>query len=196
VAHGRPAGSIRLFPGLGVVLGDTADEALRRHEALNGAAGEDALIAEFIKRHHANNPAFPTRLDPDRPLDPDWFTPRDDQPRPIGFTQALADLVAAEGLSARQIVRRTGPAGGHRLLIGTPQQVADDILDWWSSGAVAGFNVHVPLLHDDLQRFVDQVVPILQAAGAYPREYGETTIRDRFALPYPQTGAAADAGAA
>jgi alkanesulfonate monooxygenase SsuD/methylene tetrahydromethanopterin reductase-like flavin-dependent oxidoreductase (luciferase family) len=116
----------------------------------------------------------------------EWFTAREDQGRPIGFTQALANLVASEGLSARQIVRRTGPAGGHRLLVGTPQEVADDILDWWSSGAVAGFNVHVPLLHEDLERFIDQVVPILQAEGAYPREYDGATIRDRFDLPYPQ----------
>ncbi|MET0901320.1 MAG: NtaA/DmoA family FMN-dependent monooxygenase [Mycobacterium sp.] len=193
LAHGRPPGSIRLFPGLGVVLGDTRDEAYRRHEALNGSAGEDALIAEFAKRHSTNNPDFPKHLDPDRPLDPQWFTSRDDQTRPIGFTQALANLIAAEGLSAREIVRRTGPAGGHRLLIGTPREVADDILDWWSSGAVAGFNVHVPLLHEDLERFVDQVVPILQAEGAYPRDYGETTIRDRFGLPYPQARTSAAA---
>lgn len=186
VAHGRPHDSIRLFPGLGVVLGDTREEAYRRHEALNGASGEDGLIAEFVKRNRVNNPAFPRSLDPDRPLDPAWFTPSQDQTRPVGFTQALADLLRSEELTARQIVRRTGPAGGHRQLIGTPREVADDILDWWSSGAVAGFNVHVPVLHDDLERFVDEVVPILQAEGAYPREYDGATIRDRFDLPYPQ----------
>lgn len=186
VAHGRPADSIRLFPGLGVVLGDTREEALRRHVALSGADDEDNLIAEFVNRQRVNNPAFPERLDPDRPLKPEWFASHDDQKRPIGFSQAIHDLVAAEGITARQIVRRTGPAGGHRLLIGTPRDVADDILDWWSSGAVAGFNVHLPLLHDDLERFVDQVVPILQSEGAFPRQYDETTIRDRFGLPYPE----------
>lgn len=50
---------------------------------------------------------------------------------------------------------------------------------------MAGFNVHVPLLHEDLERFVDQVVPILQAEGAFPRSYDGATIRDRFGLPYP-----------
>jgi FMN-dependent oxidoreductase (nitrilotriacetate monooxygenase family) len=186
VAHGRPRDSIRLFPGLGVVLGDTRDEAYRRHEALNGADGEEALIAAFVRQQSASHEAFPADLDPDRPLEPRWFTSRDDQARPIGFTKALADLVATEELSARQIVRRTGPAGGHRSVIGTPREVADDILDWWSSGAVAGFNVHVPLLHEDLERFVDEVVPILQAEGAFPRAYDGATIRDRFALPHPQ----------
>lgn len=186
VAHGRPRDSVRLFPGLGVVVGDTTDEAIRRYAALNGVDSEEALIAEFVKRNRANNPAFPDRVDPDRPLKPEWFVPQDDQARPIGFSQAIHDLVAAEGLSARQIVRRTGPAGGHRLLVGTPREVADDILDWWSSGAVAGFNVHLPLLHDDLERFVAQVIPILQAEGAYPTEYDGATIRDRFALPYPR----------
>jgi FMN-dependent oxidoreductase (nitrilotriacetate monooxygenase family) len=186
VAHGRPRDSIRLLPGLGVVLGDTREEAYRRHEALNGSHSEEELIADFAKQHRASNTAFPKNLDPDRPLNPEWFTSHEDQTRPIGFTQALADLVASEGLSARQVVRRTGPAGGHRLVIGTPRDVADDIIDWWSSGAVAGFNVHVPLLHEDLELFVDQVVPILQAEGVYPRTYDDVTIRDRFGLPYPQ----------
>jgi FMN-dependent oxidoreductase (nitrilotriacetate monooxygenase family) len=186
VAHGRPHDSIRLLPGLGVVLGDTREEAYRRHEALNGADSEDGLIADFISRHSANHPEFPADLDPNRILQPRWFTARDDQTRPIGFTQAVADLVAGEELTVRQIIRRTGPAGGHRLVIGTPREVAEDILEWWSSGAVAGFNVHVPVLHEDLERFVDQVVPILQAEGAFPRSYDGATIRDRFGLPYPQ----------
>ena len=48
--------------------------------------------------------------------------------------------------------------------------------------------VHLPLLHEDLERFVDQVVPILQADGVFPRDYDEAgaTIRDRFGLAAPR----------
>lgn len=45
--------------------------------------------------------------------------------------------------------------------------------------------MHLPVLHVDLERFVDEVVPILQGEGAYPKEYDGATIRDRFALAYP-----------
>lgn len=186
VAHGRPRDSIRLFPGLGVILGDTREEAYRRHEALNGFADEDGLIADFERRNRSGNDAFPDKLDPDQPLDPCWFVPDEDRNFPLGFSQAIHDLVSTEEITARQFVRLVGPVGGHRQIVGTPREVADDILDWWSSGAVAGFNIHLPLLPDDIDLFVDQVVPILQSEGAYPKEYDGVTIRDRFGLPDPR----------
>ncbi|MBD0021634.1 NtaA/DmoA family FMN-dependent monooxygenase [Gordonia pseudamarae] len=185
VVHGRSGGDIRLLPGLGVVLGDTTAEAYRRQEALEGAGDEDALVAQLLTRLRKNNPLLPADVDADRPLRPEWFTSTDDQGRPIGFTQALHDVIAEEELTARRLVRRVGPAGGHRVVVGTPREVADDIIDWWSGGHVAGFNVHLPLLHEDLDRFVTQVVPILQAEGVYPTAYEEPTIRGRFGLPTP-----------
>lgn len=107
---------------------------------------------------------------------------------PDRFTQALHDLVELEGLTPRQLVRRSGGAGGHRLVVGSPKEVADALIDWWADGAVSGFNVHLPLLHEDLQRFVDQVVPILRAEGVFPAGYEESgaTIRERFGLPDPR----------
>ena len=37
------------------------------------------------------------------------------------------------------------------------------------------------------KRFVQQVVPILQAQGVFPKEYDAPTIRGRFGLPDPRT---------
>jgi hypothetical protein len=37
------------------------------------------------------------------------------------------------------------------------------------------------------KRFVQQVVPILQAEGVFPKEYDAPTIRGRFGLPDPRT---------
>jgi alkanesulfonate monooxygenase SsuD/methylene tetrahydromethanopterin reductase-like flavin-dependent oxidoreductase (luciferase family) len=143
-------------------------------------------MASFLRQQRAFNPAFPEHIDLDKPLDPEWFLPREDQQRPMGFTKALYDLVDLEGLSTRQIIRRAGGAGGHRLVVGTPREVADALIDWWAAGAVSGFNVHLPLLHEDLERFVRQVVPILQAEGVFPKEYDAPTIRGRFGLPDPR----------
>ena len=72
-------------------------------------------------------------------------------------------------------------------MAGTPREVAGALIDWWAAGAVSGFNVHLPLLHEDLERFVRQVVPILQAEGVFPKEYDAPTIRGRFGLPDPRT---------
>lgn len=185
--HGRSPQDVRLFPGANVVLGEDEADARRRHEYFNGAENEEDLIARFLRTQRNANPDFPEFVDYDKPLDPEWFASRDDQKRPIGFTQAVQDLIALEGLTAREVVRRTGAGGGHRLIVGSPKQVADALIDWWADGLVAGFNIHFPVLPNDLESFVDQVVPILQAEGVYPRTYEESgpTIRDRFGLPYP-----------
>jgi FMN-dependent oxidoreductase (nitrilotriacetate monooxygenase family) len=186
-AHGRAPDSIRLFPGASVFVGDTHEEALRRHEVFSGVDSEEGLIASFLRQQRAASPGFPEHIDPDKPLRPEWFVPREGQQRPIGFTKALCDLVELEGSTIRQIIRRTGAAGGHRLVAGTPREVAGALIDWWAAGAVSGFNVHLPLLHEDLERFVRQVVPILQAEGVFPKEYDAPTIRGRFGLPDPRT---------
>ena len=186
-AHGRAPDSIRLFPGASVFVGDTHEEALRRHEVFSGVDSEEGLIASFLRQQRAASPGFPEHIDPDKPLRPEWFVPREGQQRPIGFTKALCDLVELEGPTTRQIIRRTGAAGGHRLVAGTPREVAGALIDWWAAGAVSGFNVHLPLLHEDLERFVRQVVPILQAEGVFPKEYDAPTIRGRFGLPDPRT---------
>lgn len=183
--HGRPADSIRVFPGVNVYLGDTRSEALRRHEVFSGASGEDDLIARFLHQQRELNPAFPDRVSADTPLRAEWFEPQEDQTRPIGFSKALRELVRLEEPTARRIVRLVGGAGGHRLVIGTPKEVADALIDWWADGIVAGYNAHFPLLPGDLERFVRQVVPILQAEGVFPTGYDAPTIRGRFGLPHP-----------
>lgn len=190
VAQGRDPRDLRVLPGVNVVVGDTAAEARARHLAFQGVRDEEELVARtFAQLRTTGRPAIPTRLDPDRVLDPAWFEPDPTRDAPVGFARALQDLVATEGLTARELVTRHGDPGGHRLVVGTPRQVADALTGWWADGVVDGYVVHLPLLPGDLERFVDQVVPLLQADGVAARDYDEAgvTIRDRFGLPVPSS---------
>jgi alkanesulfonate monooxygenase SsuD/methylene tetrahydromethanopterin reductase-like flavin-dependent oxidoreductase (luciferase family) len=180
VRHGREPGSIRLLPGLVPVIGCNRQEALRRHEALHAAPGEAQLIADFVARAGLSG----RRVDPDEVLDPAWFAWTEDQSAPVGFTRAFTDLAANEQVTPRQAVRRY--EGGHRLVVGTPEEVAEDILGWWRDGTVDGFTLQPPVLPDDLERFVRLVVPLLREAGALPDHYEHATIRDRFGLAVPR----------
>ncbi|SHE33236.1 FMN-dependent oxidoreductase, nitrilotriacetate monooxygenase family [Lampropedia hyalina DSM 16112] len=176
---GREPGSVRLLPGLVVITAASYEQALRRHEQVSGAGSADGLLARFAQEIGADLSSF----DPDAVLDPDLFKSDPDQSRPIGFSQALVELLAHEPLTAREIVRRY--EGGHRLVLGTPEQVAHAIIEWWEAGLVDGYIIQLPNLPDDLQTFVAQVVPILQAQGVYRRHYAEATVRQRFGLPQP-----------
>lgn len=178
-AFGRDPSGIRIVPGLVVILGETREEALRKHELFTGAGSEDGLLAAFARE----NGIDPATFDPDAVLEAERFIPDPNRQWAVGMGLGLSDLLAHEKLTARQAVRRS--AGHHRLLLGTPEEVADGIIDLWQDGTVDGYTLQPPRAPDDIAEFVEKVVPILQDRGVYPREYEGATVRDRYNLPYP-----------
>lgn len=178
-AIGRDPGTILLVPGLVPIVADSREEALRLHEKLSGVADEDALLRAFA----VENGLDPETLDPDAPLDPRAFVPDQDRVVAVGFTQGLVDLLTHETLTARQAVRRS--AGNHRLVLGTPEEVADQIVDLWADGTVDGYTIQPPRAPDDIAIFVDRVIPILQERGVFRRDYAGDTLRQRYGLPHP-----------
>ena len=82
-------------------------------------------------------------------------------------------------------MHRLAGARGHRVVVGTPEQIADEIQTWHESGAADGFNVMPPWLHGGFDAFVDHVVPILRARGLFRSEYAGATLREHFGLGRP-----------
>jgi hypothetical protein len=99
----------------------------------------------------------------------------------------VTDLGRREGLTVRQVIARLGGGRGHRTFTGTPEQVADTLEQWFREGAADGFNIMAPLLPSQLETFVDQVVPILQARGLFRVEYEGTTLREHYGLDRPSS---------
>jgi FMN-dependent oxidoreductase (nitrilotriacetate monooxygenase family) len=180
VALGRDPSGIRIIPGFVPIIADSRAEALRKHELLSGAGSEDGLIARFI----AENGLDPHRFDPDAILDPEQFAPDPNRLLALGMTLGLVDLLRHEKLTARQAVRRS--EGHHRLVLGTPEEIADALIEFWADGAVDGYTIQPPRAPDDIIEFVDKVIPILQDRGVFRREYEPGTVRDRYGLPYPE----------
>jgi alkanesulfonate monooxygenase SsuD/methylene tetrahydromethanopterin reductase-like flavin-dependent oxidoreductase (luciferase family) len=92
---------------------------------------------------------------------------------------------ANERLTVRQLLVRLGTGRGHHTVVGTPEQVAASLHDWWSQGAADGFNVMPAVLPAGLRDFVDQVVPLLQKRGVFRTEYTGHTLRDHYGLSRP-----------
>jgi FMN-dependent oxidoreductase (nitrilotriacetate monooxygenase family) len=178
-AYGRDPSSVRLMPGLVAIVGESREEALRKHELFSSAGSEEGLLARFAQAHGID----PAGFDPDAPLDPERFVPDPDRIQALGFTLGLVDLLTHDSLTARQAVRRS--EGNHRLVLGTAEEVADQIIDLWEDGTVDGYTLQPPRAPDDIAEFVDQVIPILQDRGVYPRAYDGGTVRDRYGLAYP-----------
>jgi N-acetyl-S-(2-succino)cysteine monooxygenase len=78
-----------------------------------------------------------------------------------------------------------GGGRGHRTFAGTPEQLAGDLERWFAEGAADGFNVMAPALPGDLERFIEQVLPILRARGLVRTEYEGRTLREHYGLQRP-----------
>ncbi|MWL74792.1 LLM class flavin-dependent oxidoreductase, partial [Escherichia coli] len=68
---------------------------------------------------------------------------------------------------------------------GTPQEVADGLQQWFDARGADGFIIQggTP---ETFPRFVDEVVPILQARGLFRTDYPGTTLRDSLGLEQPE----------
>lgn len=174
---GRDPAGILLVPGLVPIVAESRAAALKLHEKLSGARDEDDLVAAFARQFGLD----PARLDPDKVITAEDVMPDPDQAGALGFLLGTVELLRHEALTPRQVVRRS--AGNHRLVLGTAEEVADQIIDLWQDGTVDGYTVQPPRSPEDIEIFVEQVVPILQARGVYRRDYRpDETIRDRYGL--------------
>ena len=86
----------------------------------------------------------------------------------------------------RQLLAKLGGGRGHRTVVGTPEQIAATIAEWWNAHAADGFNVMAPVLPSGLEAFVDEVVPLLQRRGLFRSEYTGSTLREHYGLALPK----------
>lgn len=183
-AAGRNPDDVKILPGLITTIGSTDAEAVARHALLNGPAGASATRA----RLELTLGVSLAELDWDRPL-PESILRGPPDPKAysgsLGFRESIVGLARERDLTVAQLVRELAGSSGHRAVVGTPEQVADTIEDWFRRGAADGFNLMPDALPSGLTTFVDEVVPILRQRGLFRHEYAETTLRDRLGVPLP-----------
>lgn len=174
-AQGRPADAVRILPGLSFILGGTEAEARARSDALNELAG-DRRLHNFAWQLGVDADA----LSWDKPL-PDWLLQTTELSRVSqGARDVVLNLARRERLTVRQLLDRV--ITWHRLVIGTPEQLADAISEWFLAGAVDGFNLMPDVQPSGLEAFVDHVVPILRRRGLFRQSYEGNTLRDHLGL--------------
>jgi alkanesulfonate monooxygenase SsuD/methylene tetrahydromethanopterin reductase-like flavin-dependent oxidoreductase (luciferase family) len=85
----------------------------------------------------------------------------------------------------REVLRELGGGTGHRIFVGTPEALADDMERWLQAGAADGFNLMPDVFPDGLEILVNEVVPILRRKGIFRHEYTGRTLRHHFGLARP-----------
>ncbi|HVT92616.1 MAG TPA: LLM class flavin-dependent oxidoreductase [Bryobacteraceae bacterium] len=175
---GRDPALIRILPGLGTVIGGTEAEAQRRHRELIELIPIESSLAMMERTLGLTLGA----ADLDRELPADLPIPPNIPETHFKSTVALA---RREKLTVRQLIHRL-PGSTQRIVVGTPEQIADDLAHWFQAGAADGFTLRPDVLPDGLAAFVDHVVPILQRRGLFRRDYEHSTLRGHLGLPVPR----------
>nr|WP_282581211.1 LLM class flavin-dependent oxidoreductase [Ralstonia insidiosa] len=189
-ALGRGAEAIRVLPGLTTILGATEAQARARRDQL-----VDLIPWDYSLTRLAGILGIPVdRLQLDARLPDDLPLPNNGNGNHTFFTVTLA-LARKQGLTVRALIRELAGGGGHRVLVGTPEQIADEIEHWFRHGAADGFNLMPDALPGGLQDFVDGVVPILPRRGIFRTDYAGRTLREHFGLARPASQAETRAAA-
>lgn len=184
--YGRPNNSILVLAGLATIIGSTEAEAKRRQDELRDLIPLEYSLARLAGVLQVNR----RRLELDAPLPGDIPLPADGGHT---FFRATVALARREGLTVRGLIRALNGGTGHRTIVGTPKDIADDIETWFTAGAADGFNLMPDVLPHGLDVFVDEVVPILRRRGLFRHEYSGRTLRDHLGLARPDNPYAAAA---
>jgi len=177
---GRDPNELKIMPGLSTVIGSTEAEAQARCDALDAYQGPDGVLSQVAAR--VGIPV--SELDPDAELP--WDRLGDLTPPERGshgFFEAQIKLARRERLTVRQLGRRI--RSGHRLVVGSPEQIADTLEEWFLAGAADGFNLMPDAFPSGAEIFVDHVVPLLRRRGVFRTEYTGTTLREHLGLSRP-----------
>ncbi|WP_343315262.1 LLM class flavin-dependent oxidoreductase [Brucella sp. BE17] len=174
---GRDPDSVAVMPGFMPVIGTSFEDAAEKLKQLN--RWTDIKSAMPLLEERIGHDLSPYDLDgplPDLPLS--------DQLR--SRAELLRDLARRENLTIRDLALRVAAGRGHHIVLGTAEQIADRMQEWFEGKAADGFNVMPPYFPGGLEDFNRQVVPILQERGLFRTEYTGTTLRDHLGIARPQ----------
>ena len=101
--------------------------------------------------------------------------------RSIG--NGLLEMARRDKLSIRDLYEMMAASNGSRVLVGTAEQIADDMEIWFKEGGADGFNICASHLPGGLEDFAELVVPELQRRGLYRTAYEGKTLRENLGLP-------------
>jgi FMN-dependent oxidoreductase (nitrilotriacetate monooxygenase family) len=97
-----------------------------------------------------------------------------------GVRRHLDREVTVRDLAAHRATLLQGPR-----FVGTGEQVADQMEEWFTSGGCDGFVLAATHLPGAFEEFARMVVPVLQERGLFRSDYSGTTLRDHLGVERP-----------
>jgi FMN-dependent oxidoreductase (nitrilotriacetate monooxygenase family) len=182
---GRSPSQVKVWPLLTPIVAATDAEADEQLNELQSLLHDDVL--RRVVQDNFGDEDF-SSLDLDEPLPDFGESTNRSQSRRAGILQ----IAREKHLTLRELGLEVSRRGA---VAGSAETVADHIEKWFATGAIDGFNISFPYLHEPLENFVDQVLPILTERGLFERRYGNS-LRETLGLTRPDLTIDSRTGAA
>jgi FMN-dependent oxidoreductase (nitrilotriacetate monooxygenase family) len=183
-AKGRDSAQVKILPGIMPIIAETDSAAQALAEELSELIEFEAGFARLrANMDGIDGLGLDDTIPPGRLPDP--ATVQGVRSR----YELLYKLATQERYTVRQLIKVVSSSGGHLNVVGTAEQVADTMQNWFLAGACDGFNIQAPYVMAGLEAVTGQLIPVLQDRGLFRREYEGTTLRDHFGLTRPPRSA-------
>jgi FMN-dependent oxidoreductase (nitrilotriacetate monooxygenase family) len=175
---------IRIFVGATLIIGRTRAEA-------------EAKLAEY--RQHASIEGALAHASASLGIDLARFDLDEELPE-AGQSQAIRSNVealraATPRATKRALIDRMVLGSRQPPIVGSVEEVADELIAWMDQADVDGFNLSRTVTPECLEDVVRLLVPALQERGRYKRGYAAGTYREKLfgagpllAAPHPAAG--------
>ena len=176
--YGRNPDDLVVLPGLYTVVGESEADARKRK-----AEFDELMEAKFLVNNLAKSLGIPAdKLDLNKELPYSLFEEHPTDDEVISYRRENIGGVSRENkFTVKQLVHHN-LTRGQRAVFGSPEQIADTIIEWRDSGVSDGFNVNIDVQPDGLDRFRD-VISVLQDRGRFRKEYEHDNFRKNYGLP-------------
>jgi len=165
---GRPRP--RAFFGVQPFIGGTEEEALKRIAELE----ERVPMGTALNRLGGLLGREFTEDELDRPIE------ISETQASQGWMNAIAHVSEGTAPTLRELALHFAISPMTPRIIGTPEQVADTLEEWWLDTGCYGFTIVPEVLPASIEAFADEVVPLLQKRGIMRTEYAGTTYRENL----------------
>ncbi|QCP61716.1 LLM class flavin-dependent oxidoreductase [Pantoea sp. SO10] len=174
IAAGRNPDHVVIMPGVMPIVGRTREEAKALWKELNTLVDIENGLRQLSLRFSMDLSQFPL----DGPV-PEVPLGEGNQSR----VKLMTDMAKRENLTLRELAAVAAGSRGHRVIVGTAEDIADDFELWMNEGGADGFNIMPAIMSEQLDLFVELVIPELRRRGLFRDDYEFATLRENLGLP-------------
>lgn len=167
---------IKVFPGLVTYVGKTREEALAKKQALDEMLPVETALKQlsYFLQMDCTDWEIDLKVPPLPPLE--QFN------GPVGRYETILEIIHDTNPTVKELLGFLGAGGGHFTLIGTPEEIVDQMEMWLDKGVADGFNLMPPTLPESLEDFIELVVPEMQKREIFRKQYEGKTLREHLGL--------------